>query len=502
MEPAVPGTESRTAPETAPASASATERSRRAAGNVLTLVPEVLVILAEAAWISVVGGLIEEFSLHSPELGIPALALVVAAGAVAARTLGPRAGPRWPFVAFGLVVAAAMVGWLASGAARASLGEGIGPALGAHPGGLLAGVAMLRGFAHARLPPAESTLTHMLAVGAPGLAFAALVGGIIGEPFRSEFLGNTLAASILFVGCTVLALAFARLGAIGDDQGLDWRHNPIWLALTLGLLIGAIALSLPLASVAGTVIAALIGFSIGPLLVIGLMSGLDRAGRRVLLLLAILVGVVWVRSLFGNAIAPQKALPSVPGQGTPDDSASQIATIGLGGLLLLGLVALILILAALWMRRSRPVDDLVEETRTFDRGGAEALWFGRRRRRRRRVHPTNAAEAYVALLADLEGRPGVRRDEAETPREHAARLRASGTDLSLDLLAADYALVRDGGRMLSAREDRRAINRWRSLRRRLAKRQIEPEAGATAAEGAVPIVADRTEAGRTGGTGG
>jgi hypothetical protein len=40
------------------------------------------------------------------------------------------------------------------------------------------------------------------------------------------------------------------------------------------------------------------------------------------------------------------------------------------------------------------------------------------------------------------------------------------------------------------------------LRRRLAKRRIEVEIGATAAEGAVPMLADRTEAGRTGGAGG
>ncbi len=39
--------------------------------------------------------------------------------------------------------------------------------------------------------------------------------------------------------------------------------------------------------------------------------------------------------------------------------------------------------------------------------------------------------------------------------------------LRLDLLAADYALVRDGGLTLSAREDRRAVDRWRSLRRSL-----------------------------------
>jgi uncharacterized protein DUF4129 len=471
--------------------------SRRAAGSALTVVPEVLVIIAEAAWISVVGGLIEEFSLKAPELGIPVLALFVTAGAIAARTLAPRVGARWPFVAFALVVGAAVVGVLLSGDARAGLAQGVGPAIAAHPGGLLAGLAMLRGFAHSRLPPAESTLTHLLALGAPGLAFAALLGGLIGEPFRSGFLGDTLAAAILFVACTVLALAFARLGAIGDDQGLDWRRNPIWLAVTLGLLIGAIAVALPMASIAGTVIAVLMGFAIGPLLILGLMSGLDRAGRRILLIVAIVVAIIWIRSLFGGSGTVQPAGASQALPASQEETANQIATIGLGGLLVIGVIALILILAAIWMRRMRADDESpLEETRSFDRSGAETLRLRWWRPRPRRADPTTAADAYVALLADLDRHPGVRREPAETPREHAGRLRASGIDLSLDLLAADYALVRDGARTLSVTEDRRAIDRWRLLRRRLAKRRIEPEIGATAAEGAVPVLADRTETGR------
>jgi hypothetical protein len=402
-------------------------------------------------------------------------------------------------VAFGLVVAAAAVGWLASGTARAALAGGVGPALAAHPGGLLAGLAMLRGFAHARLPPAESTLTHMLALGTPGLAFAALIGGLIGEPYRSRFLADALAGAIVFVGATVLALAFARLGAIGDDQGLDWRRNPTWLALTMGLLIVAILLALPMAAVAGTVIAILMGFALGPLLVIGLASGLDRSGRRILLVLGIIVIVIWIRSLIGGSIGIPGVVPAAPTVEPTSPGADQIATIGLGGLLLLGLVAAILVLAALWMRRTRsPEEDLVGETRTVDRRGAESLFARPRRGFRRRVEPSGAAEAYVALLADLDRHPDVRRDPAETPREHAARIRASGVDLSLDLLAADYALARDAGRTLTAREDRRGIERWRVLRRRLARRRVVAAIGATEAEGAVPTLADRTEAGRTG----
>ena len=62
----------------------------------------------------------------------------------------------------------------------------------------------------------------------------------------------------------------------------------------------------------------------------------------------------------------------------------------------------------------------------------------------------------------------LRRGPGETPIEHAARLRERGASgLGLELLAADYGLVRDGGRTLTAREDHRAIERWRTLRRSL-----------------------------------
>ncbi len=62
----------------------------------------------------------------------------------------------------------------------------------------------------------------------------------------------------------------------------------------------------------------------------------------------------------------------------------------------------------------------------------------------------------------------MRREPGETPAEHAARLRGTGWGtLALDLLAADYGLVRFGGTRLSEAEDRRGIQRASLLRRRL-----------------------------------
>src|SRR5262249_53924171 len=132
-------------------------------------------------------------------------------------------------------------------------------------------------------------------------------------------------------------------------------------------------------------------------------------------------------------------------------------------------VVCVLVLVALWMRRTQPIELDVEETRTIDRGTDADAPLPRRRRFGRWAEPRTAVEAYIALVEDLARQDGVRRELAETPAAHAARLRAAGaaSALSLDLLAADYALVQYGEIPLRASEHKRAVARWRRLRRSL-----------------------------------
>lgn len=444
-------------------------RARAAVGAIVELTPVAFVVIAEAAWISVLGGLIQEFSQHDPVLGIPGLAAFVAGGIAAARLLGPRLGARWPIVALGLVAVGGLAGCLVAADAGVALANGLGPALAAHPGGVVAGLAILRGFAHARLPLAEGTVTRLLSIGVPGLAVAALLGGAIGDPFRARFLADALGGSIVFVAATVLALAFARLGAIGVDGGFDWRGNPVWLGLTMLLLILAIVAAIPLSAVAGTALSVLVSIALGPLLLLGLATGLDRTARRLLVFFVAAGVVVWLLARGPIEVAlPDPNVPGAAGQGPPSP-VEQMVTASLGGLLLLAAVVGLFLLIALWMRHVRPVDDLVTEERSIDPAGDPGV--PRLRRNRlfgRRSDPATAAAAYVALVDDLDRHPDVRRAAAETPAEHAARLRSIGrSDLSLHLLAADYALARYGGVELPAREDRRAVGRWRVLRRRV-----------------------------------
>ena len=464
-------------------------RTARPVAVLAELAPVALVVLAEAAWISVISGLLQEFALHDSVLGMVPLAAFVVGGIVVARVVGPRLGMRWPAVAFALVLGSGAVGWLSSPGARAALAEGIGPALAAHPGGWLAGLAVLRGFAHARIPLAEDTVTNLLAIGVPGLALAATLGGLIGDPYRTRFLADSLGAAIVFVAAAVLALALTRLDAIGLDAGFDWRRNPPWLVLTVAIMVVAIVVAIPLASVAGTVISVVVSVALGPLFIIGLATGFDRAARRVIgFFLGVAVVVFVLVRFFGKQPTQTPPTQTDFGSQAPASPAEQIFTIGLGGILLLGAIVGILVLIAVWMRRTPIPDDPVDETRTIDQGGVET---GPRRRRSRfglRPAPTTAAQAWVALVEDLERHADVRRDPAETPAAHAARLRAMRrSGLSLDLLAADYALARYGGVQLSADEDRRAVGRWRLLRRRLALRPADtPDRAGAGPDGKAP----------------
>jgi len=430
----------------------------------IELIPVPLVVLAEAAWLSIVAGLAQELVLQEPATTLPELAAAVLVGLLAARLVAPRLGPRWPSAALAVVVVAAVVGCLAAPLTRGGVGGGIGSALATNPGGLLVGVAVLRGIAHARLPLAEDTVGALLGRGAPGIAIAAVVGGIVTEPFRSRFLADTTVAAVLFIGSTVLALAFTRLAIVGLGHGLDWRRNRTWLVLALVVLAAAIAFALPMAAIAGETFALIAGLAFGPIFVIGLATGLDRAGRRVIVGIAIFATIVYVIVRLGlqpgNILGQDATTPPAP-----PTEVDRMVSLGVGGLLAFLAAAVILILVGLWARRTRVSADLdVVETRTVDRS-PEPKARRPRWQPRRRHEPTDAVAAYLELVDELGRHRELRRDPAETPTEHARRLRGAGApSLSLDLLAADYALVRDGGATLGAREDRRAIHRWRHLR--------------------------------------
>ncbi len=457
----------------------------RLARGLLDLVPLGLVVVAEASWVAVVGWLVQEYALRGPVLGIPAMAVFVVVGVVAARTLAHRGERAWPPIALGVVAAGGLIGWLAAPDARAALAGGPFVALAAHPGGWLAALAVLRGFAHSSFPLSEASIGRLLTIGVPGLAVVSLLGGLIQEPFRREFLDLALLGSILFVATATPALAMARLGSAGRQAGFDWRRNPVWAALLIVLVAATLAVALPLSGIAGAVLEVLVAVALIPLLILGFTVGFDQTGKRVL---AFTAAAALLFLVLGR-VAPNPGAPADPGTGgvpeTPAGAGDQVVVIGFGGLLLVLAMAAVLLLAAAWMRRQRPdEDDAVFETRRIDRSVGPAPARRARRGWRPRTVPGDASAAYLALLGDLERHQGLRREPNETPAEHAARLRADGVGaISMDLLAADYALDRFGGVPLVPHEHRRAIERWRTLRRTL----VRPRPGPRPSTGQEPV---------------
>src|SRR5207342_3810676 len=125
-------------------------------------------------------GFVQEVRLQAPVLGIPILAAFVATGLVAARSLGIRLGRWWPAVGLALSLLAGAVGWLLAPAAREALSAGdVATSVSINPGGWVAALAVLRGFANATFPVSDATCARMLRLGIPGLALIALIGGAV-----------------------------------------------------------------------------------------------------------------------------------------------------------------------------------------------------------------------------------------------------------------------------------------------------------------------------------
>lgn len=442
------------------------------------VVPLLLSVIAEAAWISVIGGLVQEYALRDVVLALPQMVVCVAAGVLAARLWARRLGERWPIVALWLVAGAALIGVLAAPAARDVLASdglaGIGLAVVAHPAGLVAGLALFRGIAYAALPPPEEHAERLLGGGTLAITAAAVLGSIVADPWRARFLADTLVAGVIFAVSALVALALTRQSAIAGDSGADWRRNPAWVGLLVALVVVIAGTAIPAAGLIRPAIELFLSVALLPLTIIGLFLGWTRRETRVFMLLTLAVVLLaTLRSLFGESLTEPATQPDGgPGIPDPTSAAADPAVVAfIGGVAIAVALLVALVLLRAWARRSRVELDDVSEERFIDRG--EVVPPARRKQRwvSFRGAPEDALAAYQSLLADLAERGGVRRAASETPHEHAARLRREGSaSLSLELLAADYALAGYGGVTLSAAENRRAVRRWRSLRRTLRAR--------------------------------
>lgn len=425
----------------------------------------VLALVAEGAWLAVVYAAVQVvIGGQRPLLGTFELTIAAAAAALLARR-GLLDPDERPITFFAATVLAGVAGWLMSSEARELLAAGnpVG-AIGSHPGGWLAAVAFLRGIGHG-FEVDDRAVSRLVLWGTPGLALPWIAGQLTAEPLRGVFIEQAFVASLTFVASGFMAAGLARLQAIGEETGIDWRENRSWLGLMLGVLAVVLAIGVPAAYLLGLPIDTVARGLLGPL---GTLLGY--------LMLVVLSPLAWLAGLLTEALLGLglrlPAPTGAPATGQPFQlpetyDFEQVR----GGLLAVGIFwALVLLLAVIvgrtWLRR---------RARRATRGASEErfihlpktrLRLGLPRislpRRRQSSAPHDAITAYLAALELLD--PGtLMRQEAESPRVHARRV----ADRQLSLLAADYALTRYGGRALTRLEHLRALGRWRSLRTRL-----------------------------------
>lgn len=442
-------------------------RSSWPAERILGWLLPVLALVAEGAWLAVVYVALETTIDGQPPL-LGTLELALAAGLAA---IGVRRG--WlrpddnPLTFFVLLIAIGAVGWLWDATPRALLLEGnLAEAIGYHPGGWLMLVAAMRGVGRGAEID-DRALTRLVLVGIPALAFPWALGQVAAGDLRPVFTEEAFVASLTFVSAGFMAAGLARLREIGRETGVDWRTNRSWLATVLAVLAVVLAVGIPAASLLGLPVEAVARGMLGPLLTLLGYAFVALAIAFAVLTVALHELLLRIGFSLPPPMTPTELdrLPDLP-EYTFDQLRGPLLTVAI---FWIAIAILAVVVSITWVRRRRRGRARTgEEERSFRIPDASfRLPMPRLRppRRTALARPHDAVTAYLGALDDIAARDTTRaRAEHETPRAHARRL-ALGPEL--DALQADYALARYGGRVLTTGEHRRALGRWRRLRRRL-----------------------------------
>lgn len=440
-------------------------RSRAWADQVLAIVAACGL---EAAWISLAYVAIQAFaSQGSARLSLVAFAAAALVGLLFARWAAPRDVRSYGTIIGVAAVVTALAGWLTpiGGAAESVVANPI-LVLEQHPGGLLLGLAVVRGAAHVTPEDDERIAEIALGFGLAGVALVWIALAGMGGTKDAWVTEAAFIATLTYIAAGLVSIGLARLAGVQEAAavGADRRTRLVLLSVVIVL----IALALPLASALDVSFDDALRGALGP------VADLFLLVLTVLLLPAALVATLLVAAFDlltgGGPVGRPNPLPD-PGAigdmwraliGTP---GSVLPELGLLPIIIAAVAVVLLARALLSRPRMIDTDGGFEETRQPERPAAIRLPTVRLARPHRSRDPRTASEAYVASLALLRNSDDRARGSTETPAEHAARLPRDADGFALRRLAADYALVEFGRRTLSPAEHRRAIERWRRLRR-------------------------------------
>lgn len=443
------------------------------------LLPIVLDALLEG---SLVGVLYLALAPSVPGSTAP-LSLVEFWLAAGAGLLASRWHPRRPegvYWEWALALLCGIAGWLACPSALDALATLRDPfaALQINPAGWLLGLAVLLGAVHQKPELESRNATRALTYAFPVLAVSVLLHAGSGDGLGTTgFIG-----SIVCVVAGLLAVGQARMREL-TALGSMTRGGQTWPALAAAVVVMAV-LAIPVALLAGTSGRESAVSFLGPL-TDGGKAAAGAAASAVDWLGSILFG--WLPNTPMTPIPSPSPTPVTAQAPLPTPAGSvSLPSLPLLDMLAAGL-AILAILVLMRLRRivpgrppAPPASQLTEERSRHPRRPRPTLHLPvltfRPRISLRSSRPTTAAAAYFALLDDFANRGELARGPGETPRDHVDRTAALGLPhLPLGLLAADYELAVYGQADITASETRRALGRWKRLRKE-AKRLPSPRA--------------------------
>jgi len=427
----------------------------------------------EAAWVSLgytaIGSLASE---GQPPLSIVSFGAAALLGLAFARWAVRRDLRAYGSVIAGVAVVAALIGWLVPlGAAPAAVVADPLAVLQQHPGGLLLGLAFVRGAAHVTPEDDERIAEVALGPGLVGVAFVWILLAVSGGAAQPWVTQSAFVATLTYVAAALVSLGLARLTGVPEAAtvGADRRTRLV----LLGVVIALVAVAIPLASVLGVSLVEPIRAAVG--------SVAD-------LFLVLLTALLWPAALVAAALVaafdfligggPTGQPAPLPDPGDIVDQFRDLLRSQPGSFPALGFLPIVLaaiaavVLGRAYLKRPSPrtVDRPYVEVRESERPVGLRWRSVRLPRPQRRHDPQTASEAYIASLELVRSSSEWARDDAETPAEHGRRLPADPRGLALRRLAADYALAEFGRRTISPAEHRRAIQRWEELRRSARRR--------------------------------
>jgi len=423
--------------------------------------------LLEAAWITLVYVTVERVAgPGQPPLSIVAFTVAALIGLGLARwsALPGRRAYGTPIAA--VAVAVSLVGWLLPlGPAAVHVVDDPAVVFGMHPAGILLGLAVIRGTAHTTAIDDERIAET--AIG-PGLALMAGLWVLLtatGGTAEPSIVGTASSATVTFVTAGLLSIGLARLADLrgAGVQGADRR---IWIGVLVGVVAGLLAIALPLAMILGVPVAEAARGIGGVVLWVFVAAGTLLILPAALLAMVLFLVIEFLRAIGGGRTTDPGdliggAVLDVQGLLGPGGNGLDLGPVPL-------VVAIVMAFVVVRWLVKRPgrsvVDGDLVEVREVERPTGIRLRRPRLAMPRRHLVPRTASEAYVASLEVLAQWPESTRLASETPSEHARRVRAYPIGPPLSRLAADYALVEFGRRMLAPSEHRRAVERWRRLR--------------------------------------